>query len=158
MFWGCELHMQPGHPSLFSNWRVMFVVALPPSPPPSLAVFQPLFGFCSTNLTCKTKMGRNLPRESWGCLLFTKWRKKSQNYGKSWSEEQSRRPAGPHPGGDWNILELSQTSGRCWGALYPWLVRQLFLNWKLTVTRQQVGTFTTSWSLPSEQNPVILAH
>ena len=153
--------MQSGQPPLSSNWRVMFVVALTLSlsAPQSS---QPLSGwFCSTNQSAKQRwaeMGRGKAVAAAACL----WNEeKNPKIVEKLKREQPGRPSWPHPGGDWNVLELSQTSGRCSELCAPlacWLVRQLFLNWKLTVTRQQVGTFTTSWSLPSEQNPVILAH
>ena len=64
-----------------------------------------------------------------------------------------------HPGGDWNILGLSQISGRCWSYCYFWLaltglllVWQLFLNWKLTVTLKLLLLQTDHWLTQSQSH------
>ena len=108
----------------------MFVVGLPSSSVPDHCL-----GFSQPICSAKQSLAGMCPRESW-CWLFIKCRKVQTVVEVKPRTREAGRACWPHPGGDWNILELSQT-GSQWavlGPLYSRLVWQLFLNWKLTVT------------------------
>ena len=134
MFWGCELHMQPGHPSLFSNWRVMFVVALPPTPSPPSQCSNHCLGFAQPIWPAKQRWA-GICRGKAGAVYCL------QNEGKN-PKITVKVEARSSPGGrqdpprGW--LEHFRAQSDQWAVLgcwvLHWLVWQLFLNWKLTVT------------------------